>query len=87
MAPQTPRGGAHGIRLRVGEPLDLAGGKWLLNPGAANEGYWLLLDLDGWTATWQRAPFDPVPARERARALGLHDPVVTARAGRTTRTT
>src|SRR3954447_7175348 len=37
---QTPRGGARGIRLRVGEPLDLAGGKWLLNPGAANEGDW-----------------------------------------------
>jgi predicted phosphodiesterase len=30
---QTPRG-ASAARIRVGEPLDLAGGKWLLNPGA-----------------------------------------------------
>ena len=30
---QTPRG-ARATRIRVGEPLDLADGKWLLNPGA-----------------------------------------------------
>jgi hypothetical protein len=30
---QTPRG-ASGVMIGVGEPLDLAGGKWLLNPGA-----------------------------------------------------
>ena len=28
---QTPRG-ARAVKIRVGEPLDLAGGKWLLNP-------------------------------------------------------
>jgi hypothetical protein len=32
---------------------------------------WLLLDLDARTATWRCAPFDPAPARSRARALGL----------------
>jgi len=76
--------------ITPGEPLDLAGGKWLLNPGAvgapvpsragwwdaldaqAAEGAsWLLLDLEARTATWHRAPFDPAPARARARALGL----------------
>jgi predicted phosphodiesterase len=86
---QTPRG-AKAVRIRVGEPLDLAGGKWLLNPGAvgapvpprrgwwdgleldAAEGaFWLLLDLERLTATWHRAPYDPAPARDRARALGL----------------
>ena len=89
---QTPRG-ASGVKLRVGEPLDLAGGKWLLNPGAvgapapsrlgwwnaldlqaADGAYWLLLDLERRTATWRREPYDPAPARLRARALGLDDP-------------
>jgi predicted phosphodiesterase len=86
---QTP-GGASAVKVRAGEPLDLAGGKWLLNPGAvgaaspsrmgwwdaldaeAAEGAcWLLLDLAQRTATWRRAPYDPAPARARARALGL----------------
>ena len=86
---QTPRA-AKRVPVRVGEPLELAGGKWLLNPGAvgapvpprrgwwdgldadAAEGaFWLLLDLERRTATWRRAPYDPAPARERARALGL----------------
>jgi hypothetical protein len=90
---QTPRG-ARAVRPRVGEPLDLADGKWLLNPGAvgapvpgfrswwdaldgqAAEGaFWLLLDLDRWVAIWQRAPYDPAPARARARALDLDDAV------------
>jgi predicted phosphodiesterase len=63
--------GARAARIRIGEPLDLTG-KWLLNPGAVFEqASWLLLDLDRRTATWQRAPFDPAPARERAMALGL----------------
>ncbi len=79
-------------RIRPGDSLDLAGGKWLLNPGAigapapprggwwdgldlaaADGAFWLLLDLDRRTATWRRAPYDPAPARRRARALGLDD--------------
>jgi predicted phosphodiesterase len=86
---QTPRG-AKAARIRIGEPLDLTDGKWLLNPGAvgapvpprrawwdaldtdATEGaFWLLLDLEHHTATWHRTPYDPAPARERARVLGL----------------
>jgi predicted phosphodiesterase len=88
---QTPRG-ASGVRIRVGVPLDLTNGKWLLNPGAvgapspsrlgwwdaldiqaADGAFWLLLDLAQRTATWRRAPYDPAPARRRARELGLDD--------------
>jgi predicted phosphodiesterase len=88
---ETPRGAA-AVRIRVGEPLELADGKWLLNPGAAGApeparlgwwdaldrqaadgAYWLLLDLGRRTATWRRAPYDPAPARSRARMLGLDD--------------
>ena len=88
--------GAGAVRIDVGVPLDLAGGKWLLNPGAvgapapsragwwdaldrqaADGAWWLLLDLEGRTAAWQRAPYDPAPARTRARALGLDDAAVT----------
>jgi predicted phosphodiesterase len=88
---QTPRG-ARRAKIEAGVKLDVAAGKWLLNPGAvgapvpsrlgwwdalelqAAEGaFWLLLDLDHQTATWQRAPYDPAPARKRAGALGLDD--------------
>ena len=74
--------GAARCGVRVGEPLDLADGKWLLNPGAvgapapafrswwdaldeqaADGAFWLRLDLDRRVATWQRAPYDPAPAR------------------------
>jgi predicted phosphodiesterase len=88
---QTPRG-ARAAKIRLGEPLDVASGKWMLNPGAvgapvpprvgwwdgldaqAAEGaFWLALDLARRTATWRRAPYDPMPARRRARELGLDD--------------
>jgi hypothetical protein len=88
----TP-GGASAVEIRIGVPLDLAGAKWLLNPGAvgapapsrfgwwealdlqaADGAYWVLLDLERRAATWHRAPYDPAPARQRARALGLDDP-------------
>jgi predicted phosphodiesterase len=88
---QTPRG-ARATRVRIGEPLDLADGRWLLNPGAvgapvpgfrswwdaldseaADGAFWLLLDLERRVAIWQRAPYDPAPARARARALDLDD--------------
>jgi predicted phosphodiesterase len=96
---QTPRG-ARAAKIIPGVPLDLAAGKWLLNPGAvgaplpprlgwwdgldaqaADGAFWLLLDLERRTAIWQRAPYDPAPARRRARALGLDDepPVIRSR--------
>jgi hypothetical protein len=42
-----------------------------LEAQAADGAYWLLLDLERRTATWRREPYDPAPARLRARALGL----------------
>jgi predicted phosphodiesterase len=88
---QTPRG-ARRIEIEPGVPLDIATGKWMLNPGAvgapvtsrlgwwpgldhqaADGAFWLLLDLEERTATWQRAPYDPAPARTRARELGLDE--------------
>jgi predicted phosphodiesterase len=88
---QTPRG-ARRVEISPGVPLDIATGKWLLNPGAvgapvpsrhrwwdaldvqaADGAFWLLIDLEARTATWRRAPYDPIPARLRARELGLDD--------------
>ena len=44
-----------------------------LDAEAADGAFWLLLDLTERVATWRRAPYDPAPTRERARALGLDD--------------
>jgi predicted phosphodiesterase len=44
-----------------------------LDVQAADGALWLLLDLNRHIATWCRAPYDPAPARSRARALGLDD--------------
>jgi len=51
-----PDGGAEQVRVAVDAPLELAGGKWLLNPGAVGAGaWWLELDLDAMVATWRIA--------------------------------
>jgi predicted phosphodiesterase len=56
----------------VGAPIPPRRGWWdALDREAADGAFWLLLDLEERTATWQRAPYDPRPARERAQALGL----------------
>jgi predicted phosphodiesterase len=53
-------GGADRVPVAVDAPLDLAGAKWLLNPGAVCAGaWWLELDVDGLVATWRRSPADP----------------------------
>ena len=52
-----PDGGADRVAVAVRKPLDLAGAKWLLNPGAVGAGaWWLELDLGGLVATWRQAP-------------------------------
>lgn len=58
----------------VGAPVPPRTG-WFaaLDAEAADGAFWLELDLGERTATWRRAPYDPRPARERARALGLDD--------------
>jgi predicted phosphodiesterase len=49
-------------------------GWWDALEAQAGEGaFWLMLDLTARTATWRQAPFDPAPARRRARGLGLDD--------------
>ena len=54
----------------VGAPLPSRLGWWDgLDAQAA--AFWLLLDLEDRVATWQVAPFDPAPARARARLSGL----------------
>ena len=58
----------------VGAPAPSRLGWWdALDDQAADGAFWLLLDLDARRATWRRAPYDPGPARARARALGLDD--------------
>jgi predicted phosphodiesterase len=58
----------------VGAPAPTRLGWWnALDAQAAEGAFWLLLDLGERTATWRRAPYDPGPARDRARALGLDD--------------
>jgi len=56
----------------VGAPEPPRLGWWDgLDTQAGAGAFWLLLDLEARTATWRRAPYDPAPARARARALGL----------------
>jgi predicted phosphodiesterase len=56
----------------VGAPGSSRLGWWDgLDAQAAEGAPWLLLDVDVTTATWHRAPFDPAPARRRARQRGL----------------
>jgi predicted phosphodiesterase len=67
--------GSPRVRVTPGVPLDISGGKWLLNPGAVfsrtGTASWMLVDLEARTATWLAAAFDPAPAAERARRLGF----------------
>ena len=56
----------------VGAPVPPRGAWWDgLDADGRLGAFWLALDLEARTATWHRAPYDPAPARERARALGL----------------
>jgi len=56
----------------VGAPAPSRLGWWdALDEQAADGAFWLLLDLAEHTATWKRAPYDPAPARARARAFGV----------------
>jgi predicted phosphodiesterase len=56
----------------AGAPVPSPLGWWAgLDAQAAEGAFWLLLDRAHGTATWLRAPYDPAPARARARALGI----------------
>jgi predicted phosphodiesterase len=53
-------GGADRVAVALDAPLDLAGGKWMLNPGAVAAGaWWLELDLEVLVATWRQASAHP----------------------------
>jgi len=76
----------HEGELATGEPerggtqLDLRTGEWLLNPGSVGQprdgdprAAWLLLDLDGLTASFERTDYDIAGAAAAIRAARLPD--------------
>jgi len=81
----------HGGELATGEPrregaqLDLATGEWLLNPGSVGQprdgdprASWLLLDLDGLSASFRRVDYDVAGAAGAIRAARLPDSLASA---------
>jgi predicted phosphodiesterase len=71
---------ATGEPRRAGEELDLSQDQWLLNPGSVGQprdgdprAAWMLLDLDLWTASYQRTDYDIAGAAAAIRDAGLPD--------------
>jgi diadenosine tetraphosphatase ApaH/serine/threonine PP2A family protein phosphatase len=71
---------ATGEPQRDGTQLDLADGEWLINPGSVGQprdgdprAAWLLLDLDGLTASFVRTDYDVAGAAAAIRAARLPD--------------
>lgn len=71
---------ASGEPRREGACLDLSEGEWLLNPGSVGQprdgdprASWLLLDLDGLTASFRRTGYDVAGAAAAIRAAHLPD--------------
>ncbi|MFI5005753.1 MAG: metallophosphoesterase family protein [Solirubrobacterales bacterium] len=71
---------ASGGPCREGVELDLAQGEWLLNPGSVGQprdgdprAAWMLLDLERWTASYRRTPYDIAGAAGAIRAARLPD--------------
>ncbi len=69
---------ATGEPQRAGALLDISRGEWLLNPGSVGQprdgdprAAWLLLDLDGWNASYRRTPYDVAGAASAIRAARL----------------
>jgi diadenosine tetraphosphatase ApaH/serine/threonine PP2A family protein phosphatase len=61
-----------------GTEVDLAGGRWLLNPGSVGQprdgnaaAAWLLLDLETRHASFRRVPYDVARTQEEIRARRL----------------
>jgi predicted phosphodiesterase len=76
----------HGGEVASGEPrregtqLDITTGEWLLNPGSVGQprdgdprASWLLLDVDGMTASFLRTDYDVAGAAAAIRAARLPD--------------
>jgi predicted phosphodiesterase len=71
---------ATGEPRREGAELDISDGEWLLNPGSVGQprdgdrrAAWLLLDLDGWRASYRRTEYDIAGAAAAIRAARLPD--------------
>jgi diadenosine tetraphosphatase ApaH/serine/threonine PP2A family protein phosphatase len=71
---------ATGEPRREGTFLDIGEGEWLLNPGSVGQprdsdprASWLLLDLDGLTASFKRTDYDVPGAAAAIRAARLPD--------------
>ncbi|HUA75704.1 MAG TPA: metallophosphoesterase family protein [Solirubrobacteraceae bacterium] len=71
---------ASGEPRREGTLHDIAAGEWLINPGSVGQprdgdprASWLLLDLDGQTATFMRTDYDVTGAAAAIRAARLPD--------------
>ena len=67
-----------GAQAPAGTELDVSAGRWLLNPGAVGQprdgdprAAWLLLDTEGWTATWRRVEYPIDEAADAIREAGL----------------
>ncbi len=71
---------ATGEPRRAGTQLDIGEGEWLLNPGSVGQprdgdprASWLLLDLDGRSASFMRTDYDVTGAAAAIRAARLPD--------------
>jgi predicted phosphodiesterase len=69
---------ATGEPRRDGAELDISSGEWMLNPGSVGQprdgdarAAWLLLDLDGGSASYRRTPYDVAGAAAAIRAARL----------------
>jgi diadenosine tetraphosphatase ApaH/serine/threonine PP2A family protein phosphatase len=75
-----PLEGTAGGHAPADTEIDLAGSRWLLNPGSIGQprdsdpgAAWLLLDLDGRHASFRRTPYDVERTQTAIRAAGLPD--------------
>ncbi len=71
---------ATGEPRREGTRLDISNGEWLLNPGSVGQprdgdrrASWLMLDLDGLSASFMRTKYDIAGAATAIRAARLPD--------------
>ena len=67
-----------GAGVPAGTELDIADGRWLLNPGSVGQprdgdprAAWMLLDLGNWIARWRRTDYPIDEAAEAISAAGL----------------
>jgi diadenosine tetraphosphatase ApaH/serine/threonine PP2A family protein phosphatase len=76
--PGARPGHAQGGQAADEAEIDLAEGRWLLNPGSVGQprdgdprAAWLELDTGAWSARWHRVPYDVEAAAAAIRDAGL----------------